>query len=282
MPMVKPNQACGTGENEIHQSIINEGGIVKARHRPPSLWFDQIDKALNRLPTTSVSPDDRFDELWVAERGADEAALEGLCFNLTENHTSQPVLSSSPKLDHSKSDITYYILGLRAFNVSTAGYIRAHIDVRYKSERVRAEKPSESSIEVIHVIRKSKQQIEAQPSQSKDLSMQNVLEMMSMFMDTIKEFRAELATIKDLKEEIRALKAETSSPPTSGVNVPQGHSLPPKPATWATMPCMLTTRPQLPNMPTQPLTNAKTNQFKSASLIIHKSPNKEPFKGRST
>ncbi|KAG0144602.1 hypothetical protein CROQUDRAFT_659801 [Cronartium quercuum f. sp. fusiforme G11] len=59
--------------------------------------------------------------------------------------------------------------------------------------------------------------------------------------------------IKGLKEEIRALKAEKAIPTTPG-----------------------------PNMPAQPPLNAEVNLFKSVSLIIHKSPNKEPFKGISS
>lgn len=100
---------------------------------------------------------------------------------------------------------------------------------------------------------------------------QFMVKMMNGFENTIKQLNH---TINDLREEIRVLKSNAISQPTT---------------TWLTNTQPLPARPNArvnPYPKLQPFSapkptpkNWKINEFKEATLIIHKTPGTVPFKG---
>lgn len=83
-----------------------------------------------------------------------------------------------------------------------------------------------------------------------------------------------LETINELRQEIRNLKNERPAPPISQPP-PAPHPLPARPNAW------INPYPKQKPMttPHPPPKNVKINKFKAATLIIHKTPGSEPFKG---
>lgn len=101
-------------------------------------------------------------------------------------------------------------------------------------------------------------------SQPNDMLLQSIINMMSLFIETIKELRQE---IRDLKESRPLIQAPT--PPTTT------QPMTARPHAWV--------NPYPKQSPTAapkpPPKNADINKFKAATLIIHKTPGLEPFKG---
>lgn len=83
-----------------------------------------------------------------------------------------------------------------------------------------------------------------------------------------------LETINELRQEIRNLKNERSTP-TTGLPSPITHPLPTQPNAWINP----YPKPKPMSAPSPPPKNAVINKFKAATLIIHKTPGSEPFKG---
>lgn len=101
-------------------------------------------------------------------------------------------------------------------------------------------------------------------SQSNNILLQSIINMMSMFIETI----------KDLRQEIRELKE--SRPPSQNSNPPiPNRPTPIKPHAWVNP----YPKQSPANIPKPPPKNADINRFKAATLIIHKTPGLEPFKG---
>lgn len=104
------------------------------------------------------------------------------------------------------------------------------------------------------------------PSQTNDALLQSVINMMTMFIDTIKELRQEI-------KELKTSRSVPQPPAPTAIN----HRLPAKPHAWSNP-----YPKQTPiNAPRPPPKNADINKFKAATLIIHKIPGSEPFKGLS-
>lgn len=101
-------------------------------------------------------------------------------------------------------------------------------------------------------------------SQPNDVLLQSIINMMSMFIETIKELRQEIRELKESRPPHQA-----SAPPNATQPVPI------RPHAW------VNPYPKQPstNAPRPPPKNADINKFKAATLIIHKTPGLEPFKG---
>lgn len=83
-----------------------------------------------------------------------------------------------------------------------------------------------------------------------------------------------LETINELRQEIRSLKNEQRAPAPAPSHTTV-HQLPARPNAWVNpYPKQKPTQ-----MPSPPPKNVDINKFKAATLIIHKSPGSEPFKG---
>lgn len=95
------------------------------------------------------------------------------------------------------------------------------------------------------------------PSQTNDALLQNVINMMTIFIDTIKE----------LRQEIRELKASRSTQQTPAPTTIT-HPLPARPHAWNN-PYPKQTQASAPKPPPK---NTDINKFKAATLIIHKTP----------
>lgn len=99
---------------------------------------------------------------------------------------------------------------------------------------------------------------------------QAMIKMMNGFENTIAELNN---TIKELREEIKILKERSSV--HSKVPQPPVIPYPARPNAWVNP----YPKHPLSSTPKQPPKNIDVNNFKAATLIIHKTPGTEPFKG---
>lgn len=104
-------------------------------------------------------------------------------------------------------------------------------------------------------------------SQPNEALLQSIIMMMTTFMETIKELRQEIRELKDSRS--------TPQPPPS--TQPTNHATPIRPNAWVN-PYPKQTQTAMPKPPPK---NSEINKFKAATLIIHKTPGLEPFKGLS-
>lgn len=102
------------------------------------------------------------------------------------------------------------------------------------------------------------------PLQPNDSLLRSIVNMVSLCLETINELRQE---IRSLKNNQRA----ALTTPTHATN----QQLPARPNAW------VNPYPKQKSIqtPTPPPKNAVINKFKAATLIIHKAPGSEPFKG---
>lgn len=101
-------------------------------------------------------------------------------------------------------------------------------------------------------------------SQSNNILLQSIINMMSMFIETIKDLRQEIRELKEIR------------PPSQNSNPPiPNRPTPIKPHAWVNP----YPKQSPANIPKPPPKNADINRFKAATLIIHKTPGLEPFKG---